>query len=57
MTSESLKKKMVALFFHIKTLDFIEMCIPLDINIKYSADAIFWISQSGNSYGTVTFSK
>lgn len=40
MTSKSLKK-MVALSFHIKTLDFIEMCIPLDINIKYSADAIF----------------
>lgn len=56
MTSKSLKK-MVALSFHIKTLDFIEMCILLDINIKYSADAIFWISQSGNSYGTVTFSK
>lgn len=34
-------KKMVVLFFYIKMLDFIEMCIFLDINIKYSVDVIF----------------
>lgn len=32
------KKKMVALSFHIKTSDFIEICILLDINIQYSED-------------------